>query len=87
MNQLGASYYMYMENKKRHEDLIEKAAQYRLVDDALRAESPKLRSTSKILAAVGKGLASLGAGLEERYSGAPESNLALNQQSNMNGCS
>ena len=87
MNQFGSSYFMYLENKRRHEELIEKAAQYRLVDDAVRAESPKMRRTSKILASVGKGLASLGASLEERYSGSPESNLALNQQSNMTGCS
>ncbi len=41
MNQLGASYFMYLENKRRHEELIEKAAQYRLVDDAVRAEVTK----------------------------------------------
>jgi hypothetical protein len=87
MNQLGINPFMDMEYERRHEELIKQAAQYHLVENALKADSLKMRGTSKFLALVGKELASLGSSLEKRYSGQPETNVALNQQSNPRGCS
>jgi len=87
MNQLGFNPFVSMEYERRHEELIKEAAQYRLVEEALRAGLPKVRSTSKILALVGKELVSLGASIEARYGGQSETSVALNQQSNPSGCS
>ncbi len=83
MNQLGFNPFMSMEYERRHAELIKQAAQFRLAQAALQARLPKIHNTSKILARVGKELAALGASLEERYSGQPETNLAMNQQDNV----
>jgi hypothetical protein len=87
MNTLGFNPWMYMEIQRRHEELINEAAQYRLLFEALKAGPPKMRSSSKILAQIGKGLTSLGTNLEVRFGSQSETVAVLNQQSNPGGCS
>lgn len=86
MYQSGFTPFMNMEYKRRHEELMKQANEYRMLVEARKAGPPKMRSTSKILALVGKGLARLGASLEERYGSQTETNLASNQQSDPYGC-
>ncbi|MFZ0532592.1 MAG: hypothetical protein WAM09_05380 [Anaerolineales bacterium] len=85
MNQLG--YIPMMDYEQQHEELIKEAAQSRLVYEALKSVTPKMHSTSRILALIGKELADLGTTLEKRYGIRAETEVAVNKQSNLSGCS
>lgn len=75
-----------MEYKRRHQESLKEAAQYRLVQEALKAGRSEDHRAAKILALVGKKLASVGTSLEERYGGQAQIEVRLSRRGNPGGC-
>ncbi len=71
---------------KRHEELMKRADEIRLINEAYPRDPNEKRGLSKFLAAVGREIGCLGYSLEVRFGSQPEPQTTLSQEGNLGGC-
>jgi hypothetical protein len=84
MNPIG--YLPYLVYQDRRNELLNEAAQIRLLNEAMQIDKAKINLISKFLAFFGRELSSVGFSLEVRYGSLNEMNNSLYQQSSTNNC-
>ena len=75
-----------LEAEQRNRALIKEVELYRLAQDGLAHNQPRIRGTVRLLAMLGKEMSSLGASLEARYADRTAGQVSGNNQGNPGDC-